>query len=438
MISKIYYHIQNTIYKWQSLSLAVLSAANIAITFIIQLITFNIIGAGDATDALFLGLAIPTLFLSVTVTALNNVLVPMFSGKDKDDVKRIAKTVTLVICGLGVVITCVLYLSIDLWLPLIANGFNQQKLELARGLTSIQLSVIPLAILYSIQWSILNGQKRHIEAEMSPALVNLFLLPILVVLLYKHGVWVIAAAYPIRILIQNIFLFMFIGKGYIGVSKVSHSDLILVWRKLKPIMLGSIYYKSEPVIDRSLLSNTPSGSLSLFFLAQQIYSALSQIIVKAIVTPNIAKMSECYNKNMADDFNRIYKQSILKIIFVLAITLVLFFLFGENLSGVILNLKSHGYNSTNQLYIIMSMLFGSFVGNVLGSLASSAFYARGNTKTPSYMSMLTYTIYIPVKIYVFLHFGINGLAITISVYSLINRLLLFALYMNKYNPIKVE
>lgn len=105
---------------------------------------------------------------------------------------------------------------------------------------------------------------------------------------------------------------------------------------------------------------------------------------------------------------------------------------------MILNLKSHGYNSTNQLYIIMSMLFGSFVGNVLGSLASSAFYARGNTKTPSYMSMLTYTIYIPVKIYVFLHFGINGLAITISVYSLINLLLLFALYMNKYNPIKVE
>lgn len=416
----------------QSIFLASISVFNIAVVFVLQMITFNVVGAGDETDALFLGLAIPTLILSITVTALNNVLVPLFSGRNILEVKLISKNVFLVLCGLGCVLTIILQMTLDIWLPLIANGFSYEKLELAKLLTRIQLMVVPLSILYSIQWSVLNGQKRHLESEMSPALINVFLLPIIYFLLKKYGVVAIAIAYPIRVFLQNIVLYILLGKGYIGFVRISKHELYLIWNKLKPMMLGSIYYKSEPVIDRSLLSNTASGTLSVFFMAQQVYSAMSQIIVKSIVTPSIARLSESYNNKNEKEFNLLYKETFVRLFYVLVFIFICFLIFGRYASNLILSIKVHTNSSGEDLYNILFLLYGSFVGNVLGTISSSTFYARGNTKTPSYISMFTYTAYLPIKVFLFIWFGVKGLALTISIYSLVNVILMTYVYLSRY------
>jgi hypothetical protein len=49
-----------------------------------------------------------------------------------------------------------------------------------------------------------------------------------------------------------------------------------------------------------------------------------------------------------------------------------------------------------------------------------AFYAMGNTKTPTKVSTLLYTLSIPVKILAFFKFGLIGLAVTMSTYFLAN------------------
>jgi peptidoglycan biosynthesis protein MviN/MurJ (putative lipid II flippase) len=49
----------------------------------------------------------------------------------------------------------------------------------------------------------------------------------------------------------------------------------------------------------------------------------------------------------------------------------------------------------------------------------------GNTKTPTKVSTLLYTLYVPVKVLAFFKFGLIGLAVTVSIYFLTNSLVQF-------------
>jgi len=49
----------------------------------------------------------------------------------------------------------------------------------------------------------------------------------------------------------------------------------------------------------------------------------------------------------------------------------------------------------------------------------------GNTKTPTKVSTLLYTLYIPIKIIVFFKLGLIGLAITVSTYFCANSVIQF-------------
>jgi putative peptidoglycan lipid II flippase len=68
----------------------------------------------------------------------------------------------------------------------------------------------------------------------------------------------------------------------------------------------------------------------------------------------------------------------------------------------------------------MVWLGGMFVGGAIGQGLSSSFYALGDTKTPTKISVCTYTLYIPIKILAFHFFSMMGLALATSIYYLTN------------------
>ncbi|MGU3192223.1 lipid II flippase MurJ [Vibrio cholerae] len=413
----------------QPIMLAFLSSVNIFSVFALQIITFNIVGVGSTTDALFLSLALPTLVLSITVICLNNILVPTLAGKNDDEVKVITNTLFVVLCGGSTIFILGLGLTAKLWVPLIASGFTDDMLDLCIKLTYLQLMVIPFSVLYSIQWSLLNSRKEHLMAELFPAIISIVLFPIIIFLINKYGVWGLAVAMPVRIVLQCIVLFRYTNCiGFRYFDRGCAKDFIF---KLAPLMLGSVYYKSEAVIDRSLLSTANSGTLSLFYLCQQVYSSMAQIIVKSIVTPSITKLGCYHNNNEYDLFLSEYKSIIKKIIFLSILIFIMYLVFGDFIIGIILGLKGENEKLQPLLSTLALALYLSFVGNMLGTISSGVFYSMGNTKVPSFISMITYTIYVPLKILTYFKFGVIGLSILISLYSMFNFLFISYVFYRK-------
>jgi putative peptidoglycan lipid II flippase len=72
------------------------------------------------------------------------------------------------------------------------------------------------------------------------------------------------------------------------------------------------------------------------------------------------------------------------------------------------------------LWLIMVALVGFFIGGAMGQITSTTFYAMGDTRTPTRMSIVTYTIYIPAKVVGFMYYGLIGLAVVTSIYLFVN------------------
>jgi peptidoglycan biosynthesis protein MviN/MurJ (putative lipid II flippase) len=79
--------------------------------------------------------------------------------------------------------------------------------------------------------------------------------------------------------------------------------------------------------------------------------------------------------------------------------------------------------NVHQLWWIMVALAGLLIGGASGQLISSVFYAIGDTRTPTMLFTITYTVYVPIKIVVFLKYGVVGLAVVTSIHLVLNFLL---------------
>jgi peptidoglycan biosynthesis protein MviN/MurJ (putative lipid II flippase) len=71
-------------------------------------------------------------------------------------------------------------------------------------------------------------------------------------------------------------------------------------------------------------------------------------------------------------------------------------------------------------------LAGVLIAGSVGQITSTAFYSFGDTRTPTRLGILTYTIYVPAKVLAFFSFGLMGVAVATSLFVLVNVLLQMA------------
>lgn len=240
----------------------------------------------------------------------------------------------------------------------------------------------------------------------------------LVWLLPRHGVLAAAWLNTGRMALQTMLLLP--GMGMPRVLDRKSPTLREAWRRIRPLLLGTAYYKTDPLVDRFLLSNSSSGSLSLYHLAQQIYSAVNQVITKALAAPLVPLLSNLHKAGKMSDFRQAYWHKIIQVATIAALGLLVLGLSGEALLGL---LVGHGHftsSDVNELWWMMIWLSGTFLGGALGQISSSAFYAIGDTATPTRLGILTYTLYIPVKALAFYWHGVMGLALSTSGFLLVN------------------
>ena len=93
-----------------------------------------------------------------------------------------------------------------------------------------------------------------------------------------------------------------------------------------------------------------------------------------------------------------------------------------------------GPGNLRTLWLTMVALGGTLVGGAVVQATAGAFYGMGNTKTPTKVSTVLYTLYIPVKILAFIKFGLIGLAVSMSSYFLTNSVTQFWLLRRKVDP----
>lgn len=393
-----------------------MSAANIASNLLFQWLVLTMLGPGMLTDALFAALTLPQLFTALVSSSLTHVLVPLLVVESREEQCRDAWTLFVYSTVLFAVVAIILIASAQWWMPLIVPGFTSEAKLITVELARIGLLGMLFTGMSAVQTAIGFARHQYIWADTAPMLANVFAVLLLLWLLPYYGVWTAAWISVFRLLLQTLLLQPLMGKPMM--PDRARPTIKIAWQRLKPILLGASYYKMDPLLDRILLSAASSGALSLLYLGQQLHSAASQVVAKALAVPTITHLSAAYKQRDQALFAFKLKRTLwLMLLVCLAGVGAIGFVGEPLLAWSMVHGKFTGADS-HLLWVLLLLSAGMFVAGAMGVLTAGAFYAQGDTRTPTWLGSLAFTGGIVLKIVMFKLLGVEGLAVAISVYYL--------------------
>lgn len=404
-----------------SLILAGLAICSAALAILMPWYVVTRLGVGVETDAFFASGALPQLIFLVASFSLTQVLIPLLATEDEKTFRRDAWGFFVSVTGLFSILGVVLFVLAGYWVPLLVPGFSSEAKQLAINLSRIQMLAIVGNASVAVLWSVHYARQKFIWAELSPVFANILSLLFLFWTLPHYGIVAAAWANVLNLGLKLGFLMPLLGRW----QRPQWDSYAMreAWRRVKPFLLGQTYSKSDPIVDRFLTSMSVAGDLSLLYIGQQIYSALNLIITKAISAPTVSRLALAAKSGEWISFRRTYRQRLWWIAGLGIAASVIVLVFGEPLLHLMIGHGGITAQNVRMLWWIMLALSGLLIGGTAGQVTSVAFYAMGDTKTPTMLFIWTFTIYIPVKVLVFGRYGLIGLAVSTSAHLIVNFLL---------------
>ncbi|WP_423198196.1 MULTISPECIES: lipid II flippase MurJ [unclassified Cupriavidus] len=407
----------------RALWLMAITALNTGGLFVYQWFVVTRLGAGQGTDALFAGMVMPQLVLNVISGSLGYVLIPLLTVVDRkhrvSSIWSFAMALALIFGSLA----GVLWLLAPWWVPLSVPGFDADAVAQTVTLTRIQLLGMVFAGLGAPFNAAYQAEHRFIYPAFMQMLAGLLALAFVVMFLGHGGVEIAAWGLTLRAVLQCLFQtpvgFPFAAPNF----KDEH--FVSALRRLKPLVAGTIYYKTDQLLDRFLASMTPSGSLSLLHLAQQIYAAGNLVLTNAIAMPMTPRLAKHADEGEWGAFRHEVRRvlGILMALGVLALALTVFP--GRYVLELVFARGNLSVASVDTLWHIMLALGMVWLSGLSGQVLSSSFYAMSDTKTPTRIGVIGFTLGIGLKIVGLLLGGVIGVAIGSGVYMVFNSVAMY-------------
>lgn len=395
---------------------------NLALGLILQILVIRLLGVGENTDVYLSAQIIYLILLGVLTSTLHGAWFPKIVESSKNVSHALVQ-------GGGVAIVFLLAL-IGFgrnFVGYIFTGFSTQLLDELAGLVVIFSIALCLQNVNISLMMLLRASEKYIEMEKIVLLTFPIYMVSILVLTNLYG----AKGAALSLLIKSVAQ-IFISKFYLSLPEINISRSLSNkegWNRMRPVILGGMFYKSSPLVDRYWLSQAASGSLTIVHLANTIMTSIMAIVEKVYINPVVTKLNrvsrDAVRKNYYQALFQYFLHSILLIvcIFVIYPVFICFF-------SVVLGIKP---NISHDLWLYLLLSVGMFVGGGAGIISICVLNRFDDTKSSSILGTIMLPVGIVVKSIGYYYYLIPGLVIGTSVYYLVNMLILIYLVKRKVN-----
>jgi peptidoglycan biosynthesis protein MviN/MurJ (putative lipid II flippase) len=402
-----------------------LAALNVAAAFLVQLVVLARIGPGSATDAFMAAATLPQMLAGMTSAVLGSVLVPMLAGESREQQGSDGWFLLLAVGAIFLGAAALLSLTADSWAGWLFPGFSAAAVRFCADLARIQVFSMAFAAMNSVLVAVCYARGQFVRVEIATLVIAGTSAAVLYFALPVYGI--VAAAWTVTLtaLFQMLLLLPALGRPkQMGAAARNASQ---AWNRIRPLLAGNIYHKSDVVVDRYLLSMAGAGDMTLFALAQQFHGAAAGLFGKVWGNTAIPDLAVCAKRGDMPGFVGLYRRRLAILALVGGASYILLLVAGQPALALLLG---HGKTSTGDIATLWQLMVAS--GGVLlfgcvGVLLAGAYYALGDTRTPTYLSMASFTLFVAVKYFAFQLFGAIGVALAASGYFTVNALRLAGL-----------
>ncbi|MEO5823157.1 MAG: lipid II flippase MurJ [Vicinamibacteraceae bacterium] len=394
--------------------LALLAGVNLLVTVGYQWLPVARLGVGASTDALFVSAIVPQVLLSVVSSGLTSVLTPLLATAGPDRFRVQTWTYAHGVGLAALALNGALFLAAPWWVVWLVPGFEAPARALTVDLVRVQLAGAVATMLLMVAWSADYARRRFVRVETSAILAGLVGLGVAMALLPRLGVHAVAWGMSLRSILQLALLVP--GWGAYTRPDWRATGGRTAFARLLPLMGGATYYKLDPMVERVLASFAPAGQLSLLHLGQQAYAAGNQILTKAVVNPIMPALAELAAARIWPDFARLTWRRLAAVLIAAIAAWLALAVAGRPALALLLG-HWLGLPEIALLHVILLALGGVWLGGAAGQVSTVSFFALGDTRTPTTVGVIGFTVAIPIKIVFYWWWGVVGLAVATSIYT---------------------
>jgi len=419
---------------WSSIQSSLVAITICAIVQVIAQVLFQValaknFGATREVDSFSAALAIPTVLISILTSSIGYIMVPLLvplnsdnkksSQSNEEEFRQVALAVGLWSIGLCALASLILWIYASPIVNLLYVKFSTIERQLTTGMLQI---LAPIVVLSAIQgW--LQGIDHSRQNFLRPALANAIGPSVVTMLLFipiawERPIYWIASCLLLGTLAAIVLLLPAIRFGIPARWKTPPATLIAIRRSI-PLLAFNSYTKLDPIVDRVLLAGLTVGAISHLNYAQRFVTALILIASSGVSTMAFSDLAGAKTGDFAHFCSRLYENLRRMILVVMPVTIGLFFFSSPSIK-TLLERGQFTSQDTTQVAILLIGLIGFFIASAVGDLIAKAYYAFGDTKTPSIIGALAFTCGMGFKVLGVNYWGVWGLAISTSVYTFLS------------------
>lgn len=391
-------------------------------------------GAGDTLDAFVASFRVPdVIFNLIVIGALSAAFIPLFTEKlvkDKNGRQQafdfsltVLNTLLLVV---GVLAGLYALLAAQI-VPLITPGFSGEKLQLTIMLSRI-MALQPLLLTVSFIFSgVLNSYKRFVVYALAPIVYNIGIIFGVLVLYPMIGTrglgWGVVIGAGLHMLIQLPSALNIGFRWRLTLNWAAH-DIRALWQMMLPRVFGLAAQQINLLVATIIGSGLLAGSVSVFYLANNIQSLPIGIFGLAFAQAAFPTLAEQFSCGKKKEYRATLTRTFRQILFFVIPISVFFFLLRAQIVRVLYGDGAFDWQDTIMTYQTLGWLLMSVFAQATIPLLTRAFYVQKNTRIPVIVSLISIGLDIILTLLLAPRLGVAGLAIAFSIDSIINMALL--------------
>ena len=414
-------------------SLSVLTLVSRVLGLIREMTKASFLGTSALSDAFSVAFLIPNLLRRLFAeNSVSVAFIPTFRQYlERDDRKRTGEFLSAMFTFLTFV-TTIAVISGILVTPLIVPLFGLKTTETV-FLTRLMFPYLLVISIAAFFQGILNGVKVFSPSGFTPILFNAIIISFTYIFADRAGNPARAMAYGVLVggTVQAAFQLPFVVKSGFRFSFVPLKKAFAdpgtktVLRLIGPTIIGMAAYQLNDLVSGILAGNAGQGvvsSLQYSLRLQELILGVFAVTIGTVILPDLS--AHAARKDWGG-FNSLLAQA-MKIIALITIPVTFYSLVsGENI--IILLFKSNRFSDES-----VALTLGAFVWHIAGlyfialnRIIAPAFYAQSDTKSPTVAGIASFAANIILALALVGSMKGGGIALALSVASLVNTVILF-------------
>ena len=272
--------------------------------------------------------------------------------------------------------------------------------------------------------AILNSFNKFAVAAAAPILLNLILIGSLFFSRWLNISDVLTLSYAVSFagLLQLLILLFFVRKNFKPIFSIKikiNKEVKFFFKKLLPSIFSSGVTQINILVG-TIIASFQAGAVSYLYYADRVYQMNLAIAGIAIGTVMLPELSKNVKNNNFKKISNIQNRSLELCLFLSIPASVALILASEEIITSLFGYGSFDKTSvTNTAMALTFFAFGVPAFSIL-KIFSNFFFARNDTKTPFYLSVISVTLNIFISVSLFNRFGFVIIPIATSISSWIN------------------